>query len=107
MSMRRGGRGSDWSGRGDLNPRPPEPHLRLCLGTSADISFRQQFTSVWTCPHMCENTRIRRALDARAVGIVWRPGFNEMAELESFHLSGRESGVPVPPYDRAQSCQID
>src|SRR5437763_7309488 len=56
--------GSSWSGRRDLNPRVPEPHLRVYLGTYADVSFRQQFTSVPTCPHMRENARIRRALDA-------------------------------------------
>jgi len=58
----------DLVGQGDLNPRQPEPHLRHCLGTSADISFRQQFTSVSTCPHMCESALIRRALDAGSGG---------------------------------------
>src|SRR5205823_334047 len=53
-----------WSGRGDLNPRPPEPHLRVCLGTYADISFPEHLTSVPTCLHIRENARSRRALDA-------------------------------------------
>ena len=47
-------------GQGDLNPRPPEPHFRVCLGTYADISFPEHLTSVRTCPHACENARIRR-----------------------------------------------
>ena len=51
---------------GDI-PRSPEPHFRVCLGTYADISFRQQFTSVSTCLHVCEGAQTRRALDARAL----------------------------------------
>src|SRR5438105_1264738 len=56
--------GSVWSGRRDLNPRPPEPHLRVYLGTYADISCPEHVTSVSSNPRMCESARIRRAIDA-------------------------------------------
>ena len=46
-------------------------HLRVCLATYADISFRQQFTSVWTCPDLCESARSRHALDLRAGANRW------------------------------------
>src|SRR5947207_8133347 len=52
-----------WWSRTGSNRRPPECHFRVCLGTYANTSCPEHLTSVWTCPHMCENARVRRALD--------------------------------------------
>jgi Uma2 family endonuclease len=69
---RHGRGGFGWS-QSESNRRPPECDLRVGLGTYADISFQEQFTSVRPCPHTFESVRIRHALDVRAADSVPAP----------------------------------